>query len=259
MLMTGFTIEQFEIYLLILIRVSSFLFIAPFFGFKNTPIKVKVGFSIFLSFLLFQTIKLESLTYIGTIGYAILVGKEFLVGLLIAFFCNICMMILSFAGHIIDMEIGLSMVNLLDPATKIQTTITGNLYSYFVMLMLLITNLHHVILKALAQTYQLIPIGEGVFPSNLYVLMVKFLTDYFWIGFRIVFPMFASILLVNIILAILAKVAPQMNMFVVGMQLKILCGLMILLLMMALLPSVSDFIFNEMKKMMNQMISFLQP
>ena len=69
------------------------------------------------------------------------------------------------------------------------------------------------------------------------------------IGFRIALPVFATILLVNSILGILAKIAPQMNMFVIGLQLKVLAGLIILLAMAGMLPVISDFIFDQIKKM----------
>ena len=70
------------------------------------------------------------------------------------------------------------------------------------------------------------------------------------IGFRICLPVFAAMLLLNAILGILAKIAPQMNMFAVGMQLKILVGLSVLFLTAGLLPNISNFVFTEMKRMM---------
>jgi flagellar biosynthetic protein FliR len=82
--------------------------------------------------------------------------------------------------------------------------------------------------------------------------------NYFIIGFRIVLPIFAAMLIVNTILAILAKVAPQMNMFVIGFQLKIMTGLLILFLLTKFLPTVSGFIFNEMIDMMKAAIYALR-
>ena len=91
----------------------------------------------------------------------------------------------------------------------------------------------------------------------MYQLMVRYMTDYFIIGFRIVLPIFAAILLVNTILAILAKIAPEMNMFVIGMQMKVLVGLFVMTIVIELVPSVADFIFNEMIDMMKAAIEFL--
>jgi flagellar biosynthetic protein FliR len=252
-----FTIQNFELFFLILVRITGFIYTAPFFSLKNVPIHVKTGFSIFLTAIMFYTVTTDVPKYDGVIGYASLVVMEAIVGVIMGFFANIAYYIVSFAGNIIDMDIGFSMVSQLDPITKVETTITSNLYGYLILLMMMITNLHHYFLKAIVDSFQVIKIGEAVINPSIYNLMVKFVTDYFIIGFRIVLPIFASILIVNTILAILAKVAPQMNMFVIGMQLKIFVGLFILALIIELVPSVADFIFNEMISMMKSAVQYM--
>ncbi len=253
-----FTIADFEIFLLILVRMSGFIYTAPLFSLKNVPVRVKAGFSIFLSIILFYTIPLSEAEYIGVIGFAILVLKEAIAGALMGLFSNIAYHILAFAGQIMDMEIGFSMINQLDPITNIQTTITSNLYGNLILLMMIVTNLHHHFLKAVVDSYQVIGLGQAVFPPNMYRLMLRFIVDYFIIAMRIVLPIFAAILVVNTILGVLAKVAPQMNMFVIGMQLKIFVGLIVLYLIIGLTPSVADFIFNEMMEMLRSIIEVMK-
>ncbi len=253
-----FTIENFEFLLLILVRITGFIFTAPFFSLRNVPIRVKTGLSIALSLILFYSVPYSTPEYTGVIGFAVLVVKEALAGAIMGLFANIAYHIIAFAGQMIDMEIGFSMVNELDPVTSIQTTITSNFYGYLVLLMMLISNLHHYFLRAIIDSFQIIEIGKANFNLNIYKLMIQFITDYFIIGFRIVLPIFAAILVVNTILAILAKIAPQMNMFVIGIQLKIFVGLIVLAMIMALIPSVSDFIFRKMKEMLLDSIQMLR-
>lgn len=252
------TLENFELFFLILVRMSGFVYTAPLFSLRTVPVRVKAGFSIFLSIILFYTLPISAAEYTGIIGYGILVIKEAIAGALMGLFSNIAYHILAFAGQIIDMEIGFSMINQLDPVTRIQTTITANLYGYLVLLLMIITNLHHYFLKAVVDSYQVFAIGEAVFPPNIYLLMIRFVIDYFVIAMRIVLPIFAAILVVNTILGILAKVAPQMNMFVIGMQLKILVGLIVIYLIIGLTPSVADFIFNEMMDMLRAIIDIMK-
>ena len=85
--------------------------------------------------------------------------------------------------------------------------------------------------------------------------MLTFLSDYVIIGFRMILPVFCTILLLNAVLGILAKVAPQLNMFSVGIQFKVLTGLSVLFFTAGMLPGVADFVFREMKKMI---ISFVE-
>ncbi|MFA9463822.1 MAG: flagellar biosynthetic protein FliR [Velocimicrobium sp.] len=255
----SFTIENLEFYLMIIVRMSAFIFSAPFFNLTNVPRKVKVGIAVFLGLMMANMVEYTPLVYSGTIGFGILVIKEAIVGLLIGYSANVCSYIVNFSGQLIDMEIGLSMVNVLDLVSKIQTTISGNLYSYLVMFLLMATNMHYYILSALFDSFTLIPIGKAVIKPSMYEIMVRYIVDYFVIGFRIILPVFATTLLINIILGIMAKVAPQMNMFVIGMQLKIIIGFVVLLLIIELVPQVSDFIFTEMKMMMNLIMRAMAP
>lgn len=252
-----FSVQNLEIFLLILVRITAFIYVAPFFSIKNVPQKVKIGFSLFLAIILFNTIPKDALAYEGVIGFAGLIIEEALVGVIIGFFTNISYYIISFSGQFIDNQIGFSMVNEFDPISQIQTTITANYYSYLVMLMMLITNLHHYIILALADTFSILPIGSAHINPNLYILMSKFMGDYFVIGFRIVLPVFAATLIVSAVLGILAKAAPQMNMFVIGIQLKIIIGLVVLLVLTTFVPDISNYIFDEMIYMMKSAIEGL--
>ena len=246
----GFSLYTFEYFLMILVRVATFVYIAPFFGMNNTPNRVKIGFSALLAIVLFQTIQpKEVLEYSGVIGFAIIVLKEGITGLLIGYAANICNSIIVFSGKVIDMEIGLAMANMYDPTTKAQSGLTGTMYNYFIMMLLIVTNMHHYILRALVDTYQIIPVNGAVFDwEHLMGSMVMYMTDMMAIGFRIALPIFACSMILSCILGIMAKVASQMNMFAVGMQIKILLGMGILI------PNISDFIFTEMKRMIVSMI-----
>ena len=147
------------------------------------------------------------------------------------------------------------MVTLMDPATREQTTITSTLYQYLIMLILIISGMYEYIFGALSDSYQLIPVGGAVFRAeNLLHAMVKFMAEYLSIGFRICLPVFAAILLLNVVLGIMAKVSPQMNMFAIGMQIKIVVGLSVLFFTTSMLAGVADFVFQKMK---DTMVSFL--
>ena len=252
------TVENVEFYMLVLVRISGFIYTAPFFSLKNIPVKVKLGLSFFLMIITCSTIEYRPLEYSGVVGMATLIVQEAIVGVVIGYISNICSYVLSFAGQIMDQEIGFSMVTIMDPANSNQTTITSSFYTYLVLLVMLATNFHHYLLKAIFSTFQIAPIGKAIISAtSLYEIILTFMRDYFVIGFRIVLPIFSSILIVNVILAVLAKVASQMNMFVVGMQLKLIVGLLILFLVISLLPSVAAFIISEMKTMIEMVLGSL--
>ena len=218
---------------------------------KNTPANVRIGISFFTSVLLYQVLTpAEAVVYSSVLEYVIIVMKEAVVGLLIGLAASICTSIVNFAGSIADMEVGLSMVTLMDPTSRENTSITGVMYQYSLMLMMIVTGMYRYLFGALADTFSLIPVNRAVFRSDaLLSSMLEFLGDYVVIGFRIVLPVFCTILLLNAVLGVLAKVSPQMNMFAVGIQMKILVGLSVLFFTAGMLPGAADFIFQEMKRM----------
>lgn len=247
----SFSIYDLEYFLLILTRVSCFVYVAPFFGMSNTPARVKISISFFISVLLYQVLTpTPAVIYDTVMEYALIVMKEAVAGLLLGLGSNICMSIVNFAGHIADMETGLSMVTLMDPNTKESVSITGAFYQYAFMMMLIATGMYRYLLGALADSFALIPVNGAIFRADSILhSMITFMNEYIVIGFRIVLPIFCAILLLNAVLGILAKVAPQMNMFVVGIQLKILVGLSVILLTIGMLSGAADFVYQEMKKM----------
>ena len=146
-------------------------------------------------------------------------------------------------------EMGLSMASMLDPATKQNSTITGVYYNYMVLLMLMISGMHKYLIKALAETYLLIPVNGIVINSDsLIAAIIGFMSDYIIMGFRICLPIFAVMIILNAVLGVLAKVSPQLNMFAVGIQMKVLVGISILFLSTAMLPGAADFIYSQMKR-----------
>lgn len=252
MLDMSLSVQDLEYFLLIFTRITCFIFTAPFYNTANVPRTVKVGLGFFVSMLIYQyVVPHDALIYNTIIGYSVFVIKEAIAGLFIGLGCNIVLTILTFAGKVMDMEIGLSMVSMYDPTTRIQEGFSGMFYHYMVMLVLMLTDLHHYLIRAFVEAYTLIPTG-GVFLNydNFFSGSLAFLRDYMVLGFRICLPVFAVMLLVNVILGILAKVAPQMNMFAVGVQIKIIGGLTILFLTIGMLPRMSSIINDEIHKMM---------
>lgn len=251
----SFSLLTFEYFLLILVRISCFVSVAPFFGMQNTPGRVKIGVSVFISLLLYQIVPRESLGYTGIVGYSIIVVKEGITGLLIGFAANICNSIILLAGNLLDMNIGFSMATEYNPQMQTQASVSANFYNYLVLLLLIVTNMHHYILRAVADSYQLIPVNGQVFQWNALMQgMVTYMINAFVLAFRIILPVFACIMILNSILGVMAKVSPQMNMFAVGMQLKVLAGLIVMFLTIGLFLNVSDFIFDEMKRTIVSMI-----
>ena len=251
----AFTVEHLEFYLAVVVRIAGFVHTAPFFGLSNIPQRAKLLLSMATALVIYFVLPYETLEYAGVIGYAGLVILEAIAGMLLGLFANLAYLILQFAGQLI----GFSMAMTMDPSSRMQVTVSSNILNYAVMLTMVATNLHLYILRAVFDSFILIPVGKVSLSPLLYEGYLGFLLDYMVLAFRIVLPIFAALLVVNAVLAILAKASPQLNMFVVGFQLKIFVGLAVLTLMMLILPGISDIIFEKMMEMLRMAAAYLMP
>lgn len=248
----SFSIGELEYFLIVLMRVLGCVMVSPFFSYNATPRRVRAALSVAIAYLVYHaTLPHEVILYNTVMGYALILIKESVVGMLVGLSTMMATSILMFAGRMVDMEIGFSMVNAMDPTTRENATITGLYYQYTVMIILLFSDMHQYIIKALCETFELIPVNGAVFDTDAMLTgFIKFMSSYLNIGFRICLPVFCCILIANVVLGILAKVAPQMNMFSVGMQIKVMFGLAIMFATTGMLPYVATFINDEIKRTM---------
>ncbi len=223
--------ENIDKIFLIFARMGGFIFLLPIFSGQVMPTQVKVGFAFIISVIIFTSgITDTSVETTTAIQFAILLSKEFIAGLILGFVVYLIFTAFYFAGQIMDYNIGFSMVNVLDPVSQIQVPVTGNLIFYVMSVMLIRTGGLNALLAAFFDSFIKIPIGRINLTVNegLMQYMVDLTTTYFSLGVRIAAPILVTILIVDVALGVLVKASPQMNVFVVGMPIKLLVGLVIL-------------------------------
>ncbi len=244
-----------DAFLLVFVRMISFFIAVPLFGIKNIPKTTKIAIAFFTAVIMISIQPMEAdVSSAEIIPFATLVVKEFFVGWIIGFGANLAFSIISLAGQLMDYQMGFTMVNVFDPLSQVQLTITGNFYYYLLLLMMLATNTHYFLIKALTESFKWVPIGRSTFKIGLYSEIINFFGDYFVIALQIAAPMIGCMLILNVILGILARATPQMNMFVIGLPLKLMLGLVVLLITLAVFPNVSEWIFERMLKFVDTII-----
>ena len=257
-----FNYETLLFFLLIFVRVTGFVAVAPFIGGTNTGVNqiARIGFSFMLSIMLLPVVPLTELNYNSVAGYAVIVIREVFVGIVIGFAAQVCMQATSFAGQIADMMTGLSMATTMDPTSGESVTITATMYNQVIMVMMIISGMYRYLIAAVADSYQWIPVNGAVMREDLFMSsLLDFMKDFFVIGFRVALPVFIVTFVVNMVLGVLAKVAPQMNMFSVGIQIKILVGYVIMFFSCSMLGSASGFIMRTMRTLMTSFVSSMSP
>ena len=219
------------IFLLVLVRITGMFFLSPIFGRKNLPNSFKVGFCFMFSIIVAQSVQVPDLsTYISLASYGILIGKELLIGLMLGFISYMIFSSIYIAGQLIDMRIGFGMVSVFDPITNVQIPISANFYVIFATLFMLVTDSHHLLIQAMVESFTILPIGNAHFSGQLLKLVVDLFTDVFILGFKIAAPVTAVILITDLALGIISKSMPQLNIFMLGMPVKILVGLGVIMI-----------------------------
>ena len=239
-------VDKFLILLLVFVRMSSLFVITPVFGRTELPAYMKIGLAFFCSYTLVPILGNVQIEYTSLLSFAVIVAKEFLVGIILGYVSFLVFSAIYLAGQIIDMQIGFGMVNVLDPTMNTQVPLTGNFVYILTTLFFLSIDGHHVLLSALFKSYSVLPINGFAFTEAMVNNMTTIFSDVFVLGFKISIPVLAAALLSEVALGILSKTVPQMNVFVVGMPLKIAIGLLTLYVMMPIFLQIMTVTFDRM-------------
>lgn len=256
----GLVINGFEVFLLVFVRMTGLFVVAPIFGRRNVPSYFKIGFSFFISLILINTTVLHSVTYSDSIpGYVLLVVKEFLVGLSMGYVAYLSYTAIYIAGELIDMKIGFGVVNVMDPMSNIQVPITSNLYFIASMLIFLAMDGHHMLIRALYDSFSSLPLGRTVFSAGAHDVVMKLFGTVLATGFKMAAPIVAAVLIADVALGTISRMVPQMNIFVIGMPLKIIVGLIIVALTIPMFIETIKSVFELMGLSVDNYLKELNP
>lgn len=252
--------QYLDVFLLVFVRTLGLLLIIPILGNRVIPYMVKISFSFFITLIAISTITFSPpVSSFDAVNFGLVVILEFITGWLLGFVVYMIYSVLSLAGQFVDMQIGFSMVNVFDPMSQIQLTITGNLYYYVMIIIVVVTRAHHFFIRALLDSFVLIPLGEFTLSPLLNDSMLQAMSNYFSMALRIAAPIFFVMIITNVILGILARTVPQLNMFVIGFPVKILLGLFTIVLTLSFFSVISDMLIGRSETLMRDVIEGMRP
>jgi flagellar biosynthesis protein FliR len=240
-------IETFPTFLLVFVRVTSFFLVLPLFSYRTIPATFKVGSGFFLALIIF--ISMEPMVFEINGTYYLLIIKEALVGILIGFIAYVMLSAIQTAGGFIDFQMGFGMVNVMDPQTGAQSPIMGQYLYIISLLFLLSVNGHHLMLDGIYYSYRFIPLDQVWLPlgnENVIQFVITSFNAMFMIALQLSLPVVASLFLVDVALGIAARTFPQLNIFVVGIPMKIGVSFFIIIIVMGTMMVVVSQIFETM-------------
>ncbi|HEV7180457.1 MAG TPA: flagellar biosynthetic protein FliR [Candidatus Baltobacteraceae bacterium] len=246
----GLTGAQFETFLLVFVRVSAMLFVFPVFSAPQVPLMVRFGLSGLISFMIFRVIPAVPISH-GLYYLLLGVAAQIVLGMIVGFVAQLVFIGIQFAGELIDLQIGFAVANVINPTTQQQVTIIGEFELAIATLVFLATDSHHFLLQGIAGSFSVVPLPYIKLDPGVAGNIVLFLTQSFLIVFKIAAPITVALFLTNVALAFAARVAPQMNVFVIGLPLQIGVGLIMMAISLPLLGTVAPQLFENIAHQMN--------
>jgi len=215
-------------FLLILARILGVFIQAPLFNSRSIAVFFKVGTAIWIASALWFVTPITTNLPTGLAGFLLRLISEVAIGYLIGFICNILFIGLQAAGELMDMQMGLSVATALDPVFGAVISVVGRLIFMAALFIFLIINGHHLILATLQQSFTMIPAGQMVnFASpQLAGEMIELGRMLWYTAVRIAAPIILIIFLSDFSFGIVSRVAPQVNVFMLGFQVKPSLGLL---------------------------------
>lgn len=245
--------QAFPVFLLIFCRVTTFFVIAPLISSRNVPTRFKVGLATMVAILVYLSYgTTQTAAFDGE--YVLLIIREMLIGLLLGYVAYMMIIAIQIAGAVLDIQIGFGMASVFDPTTGAVTPLTGNFKYMIAMLLFLSMNGHHRLLDAIVYSYNWVPIDNELFmriyDGSLMEFLVKAFSMVMVVAFQMAAPIVVALFLTDVGLGFLAKTAPQFNIFVIGIPIKIIVGLVLMLLLMPSLTYIFDHLFSLMSESM---------
>ena len=235
------------LFLMITGRMAGFVVFNPIFGRRGIPNIVKAGFILMLSLCVFAMTPTRIEVPNTLLGLAFTFLMELFLGYVLGLVVNFFFYVPLMAGSVIDMQMGLSMASTYDPASGIQVTVTSTMLNVLMSLLFFAANGHHTLIRILAVSGQVVPFGAVSLGEDLYAATIQIFIDCTILGVKLCMPILAAELMGQVGMGILMKVIPQINVFAINIELKVIVGLTLLLLLMT---PISGFLLDVEQEML---------
>ncbi len=222
----NFSIDQFKVFLLILIRISVVLYLFPVFSSTMIPGPVKAGLALVMSLALMPVVPVDPARFPGNAIALLIYGvSEFFIGMVLALSIRIFLAAVELAGQLIGFQMGFAIINVLDPQTGTQVSIMGQIGNLVVLIVFLALNGHHALIYGLVESFRVVDIGLISLRKGLLLQVLSLMSDMFGLAVQIGAPAIVALLFTSAGFGITAKFVPQMNILIAAFPVKIIVGL----------------------------------
>jgi flagellar biosynthetic protein FliR len=218
---------EFKSFLLILIRVSVILFMFPIFSSRLIPFLAKAGLAFIITIVLFPVIDNTTVEFPDTSwGMVQLMITEFIIGMILSLLVQVFFEGIRMMGQVVGFQTGFAITNILDPQSGMQVSILSNMAYLMAAALFLILNGHHILLRAMTESFEIINAGSLSLDGQLFQNIIGASADMFLIAIKIGAPAIAVLLFTKVVFGLITKLIPQMNIMIVAFPVQIVIGLL---------------------------------
>ncbi len=251
-------ISEFTLFLLVFTRVTGAVLFNPFLGRRNVPAMAQIGLAMAIALLVTPTLNIADFDPGTGIAFIPVLMKELFIGYLTGLAINFLTTIALTAGEITDTQIGLGMAKIFDPQSNVSMSATGTLYNLMVTLVFFAMDGHLTLFRLVGRSFEAFPPGKVVIHTDAGMYVGLLMSTILQFTIKLALPIIAVELLLEAGIGVLMRSVPQINIFVAGIQLRLLVGLVMLLLTLPLLSGIFgnavDVVFDKLEEAMILML-----
>lgn len=242
--------ETYLMYLLVFTRMTGALLFNPFLGRRSVPAIVKMGLALLLTVIIAPTLTSSAPSFPTPLSFMLALLREMLLGYALGLIVNLFLAWILMAGEVMDMEMGTSVSKIYDPQSSISMPITGSVLNVMLTLVFFASNGHLTLIRIVASSIAMFPPGPQMVAFDVGQNIAVMMGDILILALKLAMPVLAIELLSEAGLGVLMRIVPQINVFVVGIQIKLGIGLMVVVLA---LPAVSRLMDTTLTQMFEEL------
>jgi flagellar biosynthesis protein FliR len=244
-------------FILIFSRISAMTVTLPIIGYSMVSTRIRIIFAFVLTLILFPMFGSSSPEFVSLIELSLYVCREVVIGLMIGFGAKLIFEAFSMAGSFVGRQMGLAIAQVLDPTSQQQIPILSQFWLLVMIMAFLVTNGHYLFIETIFRNFTLIPLGGVEFSPDTGITIVKAGSMAFEIALRFAAPAMVFLLLVDIAIALTARVMPQMNIFLVTLPLKIGAGLFVVIFSLDIFQILFDPVYDDLAATIGTLVTNL--
>lgn len=227
--------EQIPVFILVLFRLGGIIVMAPFLGAAAIPVKVKALLALILAMALFPLVPPVTFAPTSLTGLSVGVAGEMLIGIIMGFVLSLLFTGIQFGAEMISYQMGFAMARMVDPFTDVSTTVLSQFYMLLATLIYVLMNGPLILIRALTQTFQTVPLLAAIDNTTVLTVSVSVLTESFKLGIRIAGPVLVALFLATTALGFISRTMPQLNILAAGFPVRITLAFVILVASLGLI------------------------